>query len=608
MSQSLRDRISRWILPGLQTPGQYIGGELNAVVKDPAGVRGRMCLAFPDTYAIGMSNHGLQVLYQGMNRREDWACERVFAPWVDMEQALRRAGLPLFSLESYTPLAEFDVLGFTLQHDLSYANVLTILDLSGIPLRGTERTLAHPLVIAGGPCAQNPEPMAAFVDLFVIGDGEEMLPRVCEAWLDLRSHGGDRRAALLELARTLPHVYVPQAYEVPAGQWRATPRPVAAGLPVQIEPAVVADLDAIPLPTAPIVPSIEVVQDRLSMEIMRGCPWRCRFCQSTTSKRPLRFRRIETLVEAAVAMCRNTGYNEISLLSLSTSDYPHFDQLLRAMQEALRPLGASVTVPSLRVNEQLLSVSQSLQTDRHSGLTMAPEAALDDMREQIGKRIRNADLLEGCRVAFERGFRRVKLYFMCGLPGERPQDLDGILDLAEEISRLGKTVTGRYAAVVANVSNFVPKPQTPFQWNAMERADYFRQAHRHLWQRRRFREIDVKCHDVATSILEGLLARGDRRFGDVIEAAWRRGARFDSWSDQHRADAWQEALSQSGIDLEAVLHQSYPVETSFPWDHIGIRQGRPYLEREQRLAQAQRATMGCAGDRPATGEDVPGPR
>ena len=486
VNQSLKEVITRRILPGLQTPGQYIGGELNSVVKDPASVRGRLCLAFPDTYAIGMSNHGLQVLYHLMNRRHDWACERVFAPWGDMEQALRRHGLPLFSLESYSPLDQFDVIGFTLQHDLSFTNVLTILDLGGIPLRGSERTLAHPLVIAGGPCAQNPEPMAAFIDLFVIGDGEEMLPAVCDAWLRLRSGGGDRGELLRELARTLPHVYVPQAYEIPEGQWQATPRPVAAGIPMLIEPAVVEDLDAVPLPTAPVIPYVEAVQDRLSMEIMRGCPWRCRFCQSTTSKRPLRFRRIETLIEAAVAMCRNTGYNDISLLSLSTSDYPDFAELLCQMQQALRPMGVSVSVPSLRVNEQLLSVGQALETDRHSGLTLAPEAALDDMRAQIGKPIRNADLLAGCRAAFERGFRRVKLYFMCGLPGERPQDLDGILDLSEAISRLGKEVTGRFATVVANVSNFVPKPHTPFQWNAMARADYFREAHRRLWQRRRF--------------------------------------------------------------------------------------------------------------------------
>jgi radical SAM family uncharacterized protein len=531
-----------------------------------------------------------------MNRRDDWACERVFAPRGDMEQALRRHHLPLASLETCTPLARFDVLGFTLQHDLGFTNVLTILDLAGIPLGAERRTGEHPLVIAGGPCAQNPEPMARFIDLFVVGDGEEMLPKVCDAWLRLRSAGGNRVESLVQLARELPHVYVPQAYEIPRADdaWTAVPHPAHRGVPAIVQPAAVADLDAIPLPTSPVVPCVEVVQDRIALEIMRGCPWRCRFCQSTTSKRPLRFRRVDTLVRAALESCRNTGYDEVSLLSLSTSDYPHFEELLHRMHEALRPLGVSVSVPSLRVNEQLPAISQSLATDRHSGLTLAPEVALDDMRRQIGKRIRNEDLFEGCRTAFERGFQRVKLYFLCGLPGERTIDLDGIIDMAEHISLLGKQTTGHYAAVVANVSNFVPKPHTPYQWNGMQRAEYFRQAHRHLWQRRRLRTIDVKCHDVESSLLEGILARGDRRIGGVIEEAWSRGARFDSWTDQHHPEIWQEALAAQAIDVESILHQSYPIETTFPWDCIGIRQGRGYLEQEQTRSQAQRASM-CEG-------------
>lgn len=599
LNQLLKERITTHILPGVQTPGQYIGGELNAVVKDHRQVRGKLCLAFPDTYAIGMSNHGLQVLYHVMNRRDDWACERVFAPWVDMERALREHQLPLASLETCTPLREFDVLGFTLQHDLCFANVLTILDAGGIPLRAEERTSGHPLVIAGGPCVQNPEPMARFIDLFVLGDGEEMLPAVCDAWLRMRSAASDRASALVELARTLPHIYVPRAYETAAeGRWAAAPRPAQAGIPDLVRPAAVADLDAVPLPTSPVVPFVEVVHDRMALEIMRGCPWHCRFCQSTTTKRPLRFRRIETLVRAALETYRNTGHNELSLLSLSTSDYPNFDELLRQMYDALRPLGVAISVPSLRVNEHLSSVSQLLETDRHSGLTLAPEVALDDMREQIGKRIRNEDLLEGCRTAFQRGFNRVKLYFMCGLPGERTIDLDGMIDMAEHISFLGKQVSGRYATVVANVSNFVPKPHTPYQWNGMQRAEYFREAHRHLWRRRRLRTVDVKCHDIESSLLEGILARGDRHVGSVIETAWRRGARFDSWRDQHRPEIWQEALAEAGIDLGSMLHQTYPIETRFPWDVIGVRQGRGYLEQQQTRSRHQQEMMSLT-DRPS---------
>ncbi len=596
LNESLRDLLTCRVLPRVKTPGQYVGGELNAVVKDHSRVRGKLCLAFPDTYAIGMSNHGLQVLYHAMNRREDWACERVFAPWPDMEEGLRRNGLPLYSQETFTPLDRFDVVGFTLQYDLGAVNVLTILDLGGIPLRSEDRKRSHPLVIAGGPCAQNPEPMAPFIDLFVIGDGEEMLPRVCDEWLRLKAGGGERSEWLAEMARRLPHVYVPQCYRprFDADGRAMAPAPAVEGVGEVIRPAIVEDLDGIPLPTSPVVPNVEAVHDRISMEIMRGCPWRCRFCQATAIKRPLRLRKVETLVEAALESYRTTGYNEISLLSLSTSDYPNFDELLRRMQEALRPLGVAISVPSLRVNEQLRTMGHSLDTDRRSGMTLAPEVALDDMRQQVGKRIRNDDLFEGCKVAFRNGFNRVKLYFMCGLPGERTADLDGIVDMAEHISRLGKEVSGRLATVVANVSNFVPKSHSPYQWNAMQRREYFREAHRRLWRRRRLRSVDIKCHDVETSMLEGVFSRGDRRVADAIELAWRRGARFDSWREQFQPQRWHEVLADVGLDVEPILHRPYALEASLPWDHVAIRQGRTYLEREQSKAVVQQAEMGCA--------------
>ena len=588
LNVELRERVVRRILPRVQTPAQYVGGELNAVVKDHRAVRGKLCLAFPDAYTIGMSNHGLQVLYHLMNRRGDWACERVFAPWEDMERLLREHGLPLASLETFTPLGRFDVLGFTLQHELAATNVLTILDLAGIPLLGAQRNIDHPLVIAGGPCVANPEPMSAFVDLVVVGDGEEMLPKVCDEWLRLKQSGVDRKTALAGMATRLEHVYVPQCYEAQyaadgglAAFWVVEP-----GATEMIRPAVVTDLDAVPLPTAPVVPYVECVQDRIAIEIMRGCPWRCRFCQSTTIKRPLRFRRVDSIVAAALESYRNTGYNEISLLSLSTSDYPEFERLIARLQETLRPLGVSVSVPSLRINDQLRSIGQKLTTDRHSGLTLAPEAALNPMRRRIGKEIRNEDLYEGCRRAFENGFQRVKLYFMCGLPGEGPADLDGIIDMAETIARLGKEVTGRFPAVVANVSNFVPKPQTPYQWNAMQTRGYFRRAHEQLRRRRRLRAVELKCHDIEASLLEGVLARGDRRVAAAIELAWRRGARFDSWSDRFQPDLWWQALEEAGIDVSRILHSPALPDSRLPWDHIGIRQGRGYLEQEWCRAEA----------------------
>jgi radical SAM family uncharacterized protein len=596
MNQSLKDLVVARLLPRVQMPGQYVGGELNAVVKDPGSVRGKFCFAFPDTYSIGMSNHGLQVLYQAINRRSDWACERAFAPGIDMERLLREHKLPLYSLETFTPLGEFDVVGFSLQHELCYSNVLTMLDLGGIPLVAADRDLSHPLVIAGGPSVQNPEPMSRFIDLFVLGDGEESLPAVCEAWISVRSSTADRPAALAAMALRFPFVYVPCCYrpnDEPGGG--GLPIPIVEGAPTTIVPAIVADLDAMPLPTAPIVPLVECVQDRIAIEIMRGCPWRCRFCQSTTTKRPLRFRSVETILAAALESYRNTGYDELSLLSLSTSDYPHFAELLPRLYEMLRPLGVAISVPSLRVNEQLRTLGDALSTERHSGLTLAPEAARDEMRRRIGKQITNDDLYAGCRTAFQNGFNRVKLYFMCGLPGEQPDDLDGMLDMAETISRIGKEERGRMATVVVNVSNFVPKPHTPFQWNAMQRREYFHEAHQQLKRRRNLRTVEVKCHDVESSLLEAVLARGDRRVGRAIELAWRQGARFDSWNEHSRPQLWWSALAEAGIDVDTILHQPRAVEDRLPWDHVAIRQGRSYLEHEQEQSQAPVDGPECGG-------------
>ena len=593
LNQPLKDTIVGRILPRVQTPAQYVGGELGAVVKDHCTVRGRLCLTFPDTYSIGMSHHGLQVLYAVMNGRDDWLCERAFAPAADMEQLLRDYGLPLYSLESFTPLHAFDVLGFTLQYDLCCTNVLTMLDLGGIPLAAADRTLDHPLVIAGGPGASNPEPLARFFDLFVVGDGEEMLPRVCDEWLRLKQAGGDRESLLAQLAARLPSVYVPRFYDPQydaAGRFAGVRR-LRDDVCARIEPAVIENLDAAPLPTRPVVPYVECVQDRIAIEIMRGCPNRCRFCQSTTIKRPVRFRSVETIVAAALESYRNTGLNEISLLSLSTSDYPHFGELMRRLQETFRPLGVGISLPSLRINEQLQLVGELMNTDRHSGLTLAPEVALDDMRQQVGKRITNEDLYAGCRRAMENGFTRVKLYFMCGLPGEREADLDGIIDMAENISRLGKEVTGRMATVVANVSNFVPKPQTPYQWSTMQRREYFRAAHARLYARKRLKSVQLKCHDIESSLLEGVLCRGDRRVGEAIELVWRRGARFDAWAENAQPARWWQALEETGVDVEQILHAPRPADSPLPWEHIAIRQGIEYLQREHQESLAQLTTM-----------------
>jgi radical SAM family uncharacterized protein len=608
LNTRLKESVVGHLLPRVRTPAQYVGGELNAVRKDHRLVRGKLCLTFPDTYTIGMSHHGLQVLYSLMNAREDWACERAFTPWTDFEQELRRSGTPLYSLETFTPLSQFDVLGFSLQYEICYSNVLTMLDLGGIPLRADQRTAADPLVLAGGPCAQNPEPLAAFVDVVVTGDGEPSLPAVCDLWLELKEEFGaagfatgeegrrQREEMLARLASRLPFAYVPRFYEpeyYADGRLAALNR-TRSDVPETIEPSVIGDLDSIPLPTAPIVPYVECVHDRIAIEIMRGCPWQCRFCQSTVIKRPLRIREVETIVEAALESYRHTGYNEISLLSLSTSDYPHFEQLVRRMREVFNPMGVSVSVPSLRVNEQLRSVAALIGSDRQTGLTLAPEVARDDMREQIRKKIKNEDLYEGSRQAFRNGFRRVKLYFMCGLPGEREVDLDGIIEMAETIGRIGKQEIGRYPEVVASVSNFVPKAHTPYQWNGMQTREYFQWAHRYLRHRRLLPGVKVKCHPVETSLLEGVFSRGDRRLADTIELAWRRGARLDSWMECIQPQLWWTALDDTGINIEATVHRPYKLEEKLPWDHVNVKKGRTYLEKEQNRAVVQLSAMADA--------------
>jgi len=600
LNQALKDTVTRHVLPRVQTPAQYTGGEWNSVRKDHGQVAGKLCLAFPDAYTIGMSHLGLQLLYALMNGRDEWLCERAFAPWLDMERALREQGLPLYSLESFTPLAHFDVLGFSLQYELCVTNILTMLDLGGIPLRAVDRTMRDPLVIAGGPCAQNPEPLAPFIDVFVIGDGEPSLPRVCDLWLAQRDGarragwvgegraGGEQRGeALARLAAALPFCYVPRFYapEYRGGRLAAL-TPTRPGIPETVQPCVLEDLDAAPVPSALLVPLVECVHDRISLEIMRGCPWQCRFCQGSAIKRPVRRRGIESIVNAAVACHRSTGYNEVSLLSLSSSDYPDFPELMRRLKQALDPLAVHVSVPSLRVNEQLRTVAQLVGNTRRSGLTLAPEAARDDMRARIGKQIRNDDLFEGCRTAFRNDYESVKLYFMCGLPGERPVDLDGIVEMAESISHLGVEERGRPARVTASVSNFIPKPHTALQWNSMQTRDYFRRAHAQLRHKSKVRSVQIKCHDIEASLLEGVLSRGDRRVGEAIELAWRRGARMDGWSEQLDAGRWWNALQDAGVDVEATLHRAYALDDLLPWDHIGVRCGRAWLAKEQQRATA----------------------
>jgi radical SAM family uncharacterized protein len=597
LNTALKEAVSR-LLPQVRMPGQYIGGELNSIVKDHRQVRGKLCLTFADAYELGMSHHGLQVLYSIMNNDPQWACERAFTPWVDFEALLRRHRLPLYSLETFTPLCDFDLVGFSLQYEVCYTNILTMLDLGGIPLYSKDRTLDHPLVIAGGPGAQNPEVLAPFIDLFVIGDGEESLPWIMEQWMSLKEKGGISRADMIAaIAGGTSWAYAPMFYEPEyhADGALATVHRTRSDVPREVMACTInQDFDAIPLPTRPIVPFVGTTHDRIAIEIMRGCPWQCRFCQSTVIKRPLRIRSVETIVQSALESYRNTGHNEISLLSLSTSDYPDFEELVKRMHEVFTPLGVNISLPSLRINHQLRSLPHLMQGVRRAGLTLAPEVARDDMRVQIRKPIKNEDLYEGCREAFKSGWRRVKLYFLCGLPGERVVDLDGIVDMAEQIAIIGRETIGRYVDVTASVSNFVPKPHTPYQWNGMQTREYLRWAGQHLKRRCRLRAVRINQHDIECSLLEGVLTRGDRRIAPALELAWRRGCRLDGWKECFRPEVWWQTFADLGIDTTWYSQRNRPMSELLPWDHVNVKKGRAYLEKEQERSITQLGVMANA--------------
>lgn len=595
LNTSLKETIHRLLLR-VQAPAQYVGGEHNSVVKDHRRVRGKLCLAFPDAYGIGMSHHGLQVLYTIMNNDPQWACERVFTPWIDFEGELRRHGLPLYSLETFTPLREFDLIGFSLQYEICYTNLLTMLDLGGVPLHGKDRTLHDPLVICGGPGAQNPEVLAPFVDVFVIGDGEESLPWLMERWMTLKERGGKSRPDMIaELVGGTTWAYAPMFYEPEyhADGTIAAIHRTRSDVPHEIRACTITqDFDAIAPPTKPIVPFVEVAHNRIAIEIMRGCPWQCRFCQSTVLKRPLRTRSVETIVQAALDSYRNTGLDEIGLLSLSTSDYPDFEELVHRMHEVFTPLGVNISLPSLRINHQLRTLPKLVKGVRKAGLTLAPEVARDDMREQIRKKIKNDDLYEGCREAFKNGWQRVKLYFLCGLPGERPADLDGIVEMSEHIARIGREVRGRYVDVTAAVSNFIPKPHTPYQWNGMQTREYLRWAGHYLKQRCTIRSVRIKQHDIERSMLEGVLTRADRRIAPALEEAWRRGCRLDGWDECFQPEIWWRTFADLGIDTAWYAQRPRPMTEVLPWDHVNVKKGREYLEKEQQRSLVQLEVMG----------------
>lgn len=582
--ESLKRQV-RQHLHRISTPGQYLGGEVNCVFKDPKQVLGRVCLPFPDTHAIGQSRHGLQVLYSIMNNDPRWHCERAFTPWLDIEALPVEQRLPLYSLETFTPLCEFDVVGFSFQYEVLYTSLLTMLYLSGIPLASEERGWDDPLVIAGGPGARNPEVMTSFVGFFVVGDSEESLPWVMEVWMRLKhSRAISRTEAIARLVSQISWGYAPAFYEPSynVDGTLASQNRTRSVLPAKIHACgVTRDFDGIPLPTTPFIPFVKTPHDRVALEIMRGCPWQCRFCQSTVIKRPLRVKSVDTVVAAAMETYKNTGCDKISLLSLSSSDYPYFEDLVGKMAAVFGPLGGNICLPSLRVNSLLRTLPQLVRGLRKGSLTLAPEVSRDDMREQIRKKIKNEDLYEGCRQAFRYGWRKVKLYFLCGLPEERRSDLEGIVEMAETIGKISREETGGYRPVVASVSNFVPKPHTPYQLFAMQDRQYFSKVRsRHRLSKLRVPNVEVKQYAVETSMPEGVVTRGDRSVGEAVKLAWSRGAQLDGWRENFQPKLWWQAFVDVGIDPAFFSQRERPHHELLLWDHIETKRERPFLENE----------------------------
>jgi radical SAM family uncharacterized protein len=569
----LTEKIEQEFLPLVRRPARYIGGEVNQVRKDLSRCDLTFALCFPDAYEVGMSHLGIAILYHILNGMDHIAAERVFAPWTDAEQILRQKQIPLFSLESRASLRSFDVIGFSLTNELCYTNVLNMLDLAGIAVRRSERKEEDPLIIAGGGMANCCEPMAAFIDLFVLGEGEETVVELADLLRSAKRAGSSKTETLREIARRFDWAYVPQFYdfEYEDGRIRSF-RAAEPGLRTRCANAVVADFENAPVPTRPLVPFAEAVHERVSIEIMRGCPGRCRFCQASFCRRPIRFRSAEKVFALAQESYHASGFDTVSLLSLSTADYPHLEELVTKLHGYFEDKHVGLSIPSLRVDQQLKLVPKLFTSVRKSGLTIAVEAAGDRLRQIINKPLRNDDLFATIEEAYRAGWQKLKLYFMVGLPGETLDDVKEIVNLCYQLARLRRKVDGRTGNINITVSWFVPKPHTPLGWLPQRPRTYFEQARRFILDeknRLRAKSLQFKFHDIRQSVLETAMGRGDRRYADIIDTAWRRGARFDLWNECFDYTRWQEAFADFGLNLEEAAQRSFAPEERLPWEHLG---------------------------------------
>jgi len=589
------------LLAQVQKPARYIGQEWNSVVKDWAATRVRLALAYPDTYEIGMSNLGLALLYDLVNRRPEFVAERVYAPWTDMEAAMRQAGTPLFSLETRRTLDEFDIIGFSLQHELNFTNVLNMLDLAGLPVRAAERDARAPLVIAGGSCTYNPEPLADFVDCFVIGEGEEVLIELLAtvgAWKAAHPapDHSDRERLLLALAR-IPGIYVPALYVVEYAENGviAAIRPARDGAPARVLKRIMPQLG--PAPTKPIVPLMQTVHDRAMVEIQRGCSRGCRFCQAGMIYRPIRERPVAETLDTIDAIIASTGHSEVSLVSLSSSDHSGIAEIVQQTMARHAEEGLSVSLPSLRIDSFSVQLAKMIQSTRKTGFTFAPEAGSQRLRDVINKGVTEDDLLRTAEAAFESGWNRIKLYFMVGLPTETDEDILEIGRLIREIYARGKRTRGRSIEIGVSLSTFVPKPHTPFQWVGLaQREDVERRQRLLRDQIARARGVHLSWSGWDETWLEAIMARGDRRLGAVIYRAWRTGARFDAWSECFRPDAWRQAFSDERLDPDFYTHRQRQRDEVLPWEPIDCGVTRAFLWREYERALSGDLSPDCRAD------------
>ena len=595
--EELKKKIEKLLLK-VQRPSRYIGGEVGSVVKDKDKVDVRFAFCFPDTYEVGMSHLGMKILYGLKNARENWWCERVFMPEEDYNKLMRENDIPLYALESLDPIKDFDFIGFTLMYELSYNNVLEMLDLAGVPVLAKDRTELTPLVIAGGPCACNPEPMADFFDLFILGEGEEVNVELLELYERMKPLKPTKQEFLREAAK-LEGVYVPSFYDVDYNE-DGTVKSITPNVPeapARVKKRVIKDFDKVYYPEGFVVPFTQIVHDRAVVEVLRGCIRGCRFCQAGFIYRPFREKSIDTIKNETKSLCEQTGYEEVSLSSLSTSDYTEINKLLENLVEYTDGEQINLSLPSLRIDNFSEELLEKIKSVRKSGLTFAPEAGTQRLRDVINKNITEEEIMRTCRTAFEGGYSTVKLYFMLGLPEETLEDVEGIAKLAQKVLDLyyetPKEKRGKSVQISVSTATFVPKPFTPFEFEPQATPEEIKEKQEHLFKSLTSRKIRLSTHQSYTSILEAVLARGDRRLGKAIYTAWKKGCYLDSWDEHFKADKWQEAFEECGLDTSFYAHHRRSYDEIAPWSHLDYLVSHEFFVRENKKAHQAVTTRNC---------------